>query len=304
VVKAVGSPYTCTTHSSSLQLSSQIQKRRGPMQLWYLSPFLLGWLVWWVATRKHPEEKERWTWAALGLTAGASVMFLLVYFSKPRTEGLSDSERQLIIPDAPLRGITLHGDSSAEVLRPTRVRQDLALSIGSLQLTLLAAYEDYATIQIEPVDKIEHFEYQEWFDQRSADSAAERMRLGNTVTLGKYASFAYRGRLYRLDLLEIQWPMKGLNRKPLRDWFDLYAVIRLLDVGIFPDCKRYSDTMDMLSKAPKVARGKRALNSTGGANIPAPKKTSGRVTPVTPAAFFGEIASPVDTRSGPPRGCV
>jgi len=238
------------------------------VQIWYLTPFLLAWLAWWVATRRHPEDKDRWTWAACGVTGGGVVVFLMIYVSEWRSASRPDSEPQSITTNEPRLGTTLQGDSSVEVLSPTRIRVDRGLTVGSLQIVLVGAKDEEAGIQLEPASEIEHFAMQEWFDRKLADSTTSQLRLNIGTTLGSNFSFAYHGRVYRLDLLEIQKPMTGLNRRPVREWFDLHAVIRLLDTGAYSECHRTWGNTDL---NPRTLTNNNAnmntITSTGGGRI-------------------------------------
>lgn len=49
------------------------------MKLWYLVPFLLAALNWFVQTRRHAESKNNWTWGSLGFCVGGVILGLIVF---------------------------------------------------------------------------------------------------------------------------------------------------------------------------------------------------------------------------------
>lgn len=229
------------------------------MQIWYLSPFLLALLVWWVATRKHPDEREKWTWWALGLVSGAVLMFVIVYVAQQKagqTTDLTKVQSHDVERDPTL---TLRSDTTMEVLPPTRITQNRSVGIGSLMVTLVAATQTKARVQLEPHDELELFGALEWLYESNADSGETSMsRIATQLALGKDLSFAFHGRNYRLGLLDIQLPLRGLGSSEFQDLFDAHVVVRLLDVGPYLTC----------ASATRRTRGGSSGPTTGGGNVP------------------------------------
>lgn len=63
------------------------------MQIWFVTPFLVASVGWWVATRKFPEDKEKWAWTALGICSGALMMGVMAYWSQEPRSTLAASDR-------------------------------------------------------------------------------------------------------------------------------------------------------------------------------------------------------------------
>lgn len=209
-----------------------------PMQIWYLSPFLLALLVWWVATRKHPEDKEKWTWLALGVCAGAVLMFMLVFFSERRAAGVSQffGAQALSSGDAPVR-VMLEQDEAREVLPPTKIRRNRTLAVGSLQITLIDVTAATAKLQLDPGAELQYFgAIRGWWPDAATgvnNTMAPPVPLAIEASLGRYLDFGYQGRFYRLGLLETQEPLWGLVPLEIRDQLPSHAVIRLVDRGTY-----------------------------------------------------------------------
>ncbi|HKO57947.1 MAG TPA: hypothetical protein VJ276_18920 [Thermoanaerobaculia bacterium] len=206
------------------------------MQIWYLSPFLLALLVWWVATRKRPDDKEKWTWLALGVCAGAVLMFTLVFFSERQVTGLAGGldSKALSSGDHTVR-VTLEDDEAKEILPPTRIGRNRAIAVGSLQITLRDVTEATAELQIHPSDELEYFgNVNGWWPKDSTGKAnLTRPPLAVEAELGRYLDFGYHGRFYRLGLLETEPPLWGLASPEIHDMMPSHAVIRLVDRGTY-----------------------------------------------------------------------
>jgi hypothetical protein len=217
------------------------------MQIWYLSPFLLALLVWWVATRKHPDEKEKWTWLSLGVCAGAVLMFTLVFLSEKRTTaaGRSVAANAQYSADGPVR-VTLQDDRAKEILPATTISRNRTIAVGSLQITLLDVTDDTAKLQIDPGNELRYFgvvhgwwvdastvSYVQrwWIDGEPRDGDMPGRPFAVDASLGSFLDFGYQGRYYRLGLLETQPPMWGLAPSELHDVLPMHAVIRLVDRG-------------------------------------------------------------------------
>jgi hypothetical protein len=232
------------------------------MQIWYLSPFLLALLVWWVATRKHPEDKEKWTWLALGVCAGSVLMFTLAFFSQHKaaeTADLADGMTPVVNGKAKAR---LENDSAVEVLAPVRIRQNRSVVAGSLQITLMKVTATTARLQLEPRQELELFDAPQWPYETGTDSANTSVtRTATEVTLGDYLVFGFRGRLYRLGLLEIQPPLWGFAPAEAQEVLASHAVIRLLAEG-------YYSTNSTISGEPNRGNTKAGVKSQG--SVPPP----------------------------------
>ena len=213
------------------------------MQIWYLTPFLLALLVWWVATRRHPEDKEKWTWTALGACAGAVLMFILVFLSDHKSEGATkEANVPVPIADAAPKA-TLQNDTAVEILGPTRIREDRAVTVGSLQIMLLQVVGPTARFQIEPRYELAFVGGRKWTYTSHIDTpdpgepppkartSVERVAL--EVTLGENLEFGFRGRVYRLSLLELPRALLGFVPTNVEDIRAHHAVIRLIDVGSY-----------------------------------------------------------------------
>lgn len=213
------------------------------MQIWYLTPFLLALLVWWVATRRHPEEKEKWTWMALGVCAGAILMFTLAFLSDHKNE-LSTNKSDLTTPMiATAQKITLGNDTAEEIIGPTRMREDRAIAVGSLGITLLDVVGPTARFQIEPRHELAFVGGRQWdyssplyTSDPSKPSPEDQImveRAAFEVTLGEHLEFGFRGRVYRLSLLELPHALLEFMPTDARDVLVRHAVIRLVDVGSY-----------------------------------------------------------------------
>lgn len=206
------------------------------MRIWYLTPFLLALLAWWVATRKHPEDKEKWTWLALGLCAGAVLMFTLVFFAERRAtgDGRVLGAKALPSADEPVR-VTLEQDKAKEILPPTRIRRNRTIAVGSLQITLRDVTASTAKLQIDPGDELQYFGAIRgwWPDIATGDGNMLHSALAVEASLGGYLDFGYQDRFYRLGLLETQPPLWGLASPEIHDVLPSHAVIRLIDRGTY-----------------------------------------------------------------------
>lgn len=203
------------------------------IQIWYLSTFLLALLVWWVATRKHPEEKEKWTWLALGVCAGAVLMFTLVFFSERRALGEGYGGAKALSPAEPAR-VTLEQDRAKEILAPTRIRRSRTIAVGSLQITLLDVSATTAKLQIDPRGELEYFgTINGWWPKVASGAGNIGPPVAVEASLGRYLDFGYQGRFYRLGLLETQPPLWGLASPEMHDMLPSHAVIRLVDRGTY-----------------------------------------------------------------------
>ena len=211
------------------------------MQIWYLTPFLLALLVWWVATRRHPEDKEKWTWMALGVCAGAILMFTLAFLSDHKSEDpKKESNVTAPMADAAPRA-TLQNDTAVEILGPTRTRENRAVTVGSLQITLLQVVGPTARFQIDPRYELAFVGGRQWTytspvdtpDPREPPPEARTLveRSAFEVTLGDHLEFGFRGRVYRLSLLELPRALLGFVPTDAEDAFASHAVIRLIDIG-------------------------------------------------------------------------
>lgn len=211
------------------------------LQIWFASPFALALVGWFIATRTQPAERERWTWAALGMCGGAVLMFLLVFFSQL----VNDGPAPLAVgPPEQLRGsaapipLALTGDSTVEVVPPTRVRVDSSMVVGSLQLTFLGSVPGGAAFQLAPFEEVELMEARLWTFRDASDSAeTAAKRIGVEIERGSYLPFAFRGRIYHLALLDVSLPLRGFAYPATSAFWRAHAVIRLSDVGEFPPCK-------------------------------------------------------------------
>ncbi|MCG3776278.1 MAG: hypothetical protein JW395_3131 [Nitrospira sp.] len=205
------------------------------MQIWYLPPFLLAALVYWVQTRKHPEDKEKWTWCALGICLGAALMFILVFVSRQATptspslaNAKSDVERS-----RPMA--SLGEDTFVEVLPPTRLQENRGIGIGSLQITLLQVTEAAATLRLEPAEEVfvivrSQVSLRQIDTQANVPPPATKGTPPPTkIVLGGYMEFIFRNRSYRLGLLETELPLWGLAPRGLRGILPPKAVVRLLE---------------------------------------------------------------------------
>ena len=202
------------------------------MEIWILSPFLLALLLWWVATRRHPEDKEKWTWLAFGLCAGAVLMFTLTFLSQRKVGGSGDPTDTSTPPSAGVPKARLDNDSAVEILPAVRIRQDSSAVVGSLQITLLDVTATTARVQLEPRAELELFNTPEWSYSSGTGSAnASVTRTAVEVTLGEHLYFGFRGYLYRLGLLEVQPPLWGLAPENTRAILPSHAVIRLVREG-------------------------------------------------------------------------
>jgi hypothetical protein len=237
------------------------------MQIWYLSPFLLALLVWWVATRKHPEDKEKWTWLALGVCAGAVLMFTLVFFSERRATdvGRALGAKAPSSAEDSLR-VKLEQDRAKEVLPPTRIRRNRTIGVGSLQITLLDVSAATAKLQIDPRDELEYFgAIQGWWPNAANENGEPQgPPLAVEALLGRYLDFGYQGRFYRLGLLETQPPLWGLASPEIHDALPSHAVIRLVDLG----------TYSIVTGGPSDEES--AKPTGGGGFVPAPNTESTR----------------------------
>ncbi|HYR30090.1 MAG TPA: hypothetical protein VEU30_16615, partial [Thermoanaerobaculia bacterium] len=127
---------TTSSESTPREFSHEMTARP-VLSPFYLSPFVLAAVTWWVATRKHPAEKEKWSMLALGFTFGAVLMFGLVFFSE-RT-GKSDFDADAVPASVLKPAVRLAEDHGVEVLPLTRIRQGRSVAAGSLQITLVGA---------------------------------------------------------------------------------------------------------------------------------------------------------------------
>ena len=126
------------------------------MHIWLLVPFLLALLAWSVATRRHPEDKERWTWMALGVCAGAVMMFTIAFISESKdirpTVNSSTSDPPPADPESkkPDNHFT---NGYSEVVQ---IREDRSVTFGLLQITLVDVVRKTAMLQIEPFIDVGH----------------------------------------------------------------------------------------------------------------------------------------------------
>ncbi len=207
------------------------------MQIWYLSPFLLAMLVWWVATRRHPEDKEKWTWLALGVCGGAVIMFGLAFVSErkaPSAEVVQVNNGTPITSTAEPKPI-LQGDSAVEVFPPVRLREGRTVTLGSLQITLLGVAGPTARLQIEPRDELTFFSDRMWtytnptsYKPNTNEPDTSVRRVGVEVTLGEYLELGFHGNIYRLSLLELPRAVWEFAPADAADVFASHAVIRLI----------------------------------------------------------------------------
>lgn len=206
------------------------------MQIWYLSPFLLALLVWWVATRRHPEDKEKWMWIALGVCSGAVLMFALVFFSEQEPSDNLNAASDTTVPASPddQSKTTLENDMAMEILPPVRIREGRTIVAGSLQITLIEVTPPAARIQVEPLDEIDLLSNRQWtytYGAETSDTPVTRSAV--EVTLGEYVDFGFRGNIYRLSLLEFPRPLLGFVPENVEDLFAKHAVIRVIDCGAY-----------------------------------------------------------------------
>jgi hypothetical protein len=223
------------------------------MQVWYLSPFLLALLVWGVATRRHPDDKEKWAWLALGVCAGAVLMFVLVFFSERDITRPKDVVDGKATPAAVPPTVMLEHDQAKEVLSPTKVRRNRTVAVGSLQITVVNVTRWKAQFQLDPPEDLHFFSVlPELPKGTDVDSHRDKEWVKKwfpvDVLLGRHLDFGYRGRLYRLGLLETQLPLWGVGSEEIQDVVPSYAVIRLLDEGPYYITDTKDDTSDDRNK--------------------------------------------------------
>jgi len=192
-----------------------------PLNPFYLTPLALAVLTWWVATRRHPEDKEKWSMFALGISMGAVLMFALVFFSQ-RTGNFDSDTVEKISVLAP--SVRLEGDRTVEILPPMRIQQNRSVGVGPLQITLDEATQWTATLSFDSPDGIEFFE--------KGKAPTRFLMQSLKVPVGGHVTFGLNGHLYQLGLLEIQRPLWGMAPEDPRV-FHSSAVIRILDRGAF-----------------------------------------------------------------------
>jgi hypothetical protein len=208
------------------------------MQIWFVTPFLIATVAWWVATRKFPEDKEKWTWTALGICSGAVIMGMMAYWSQDPRSTLTASNGTAISENGAPRAVTVRNDSSTEVLPTITIRKDRSVVAGSLQITLLLTLDGSAFFQVEPVDEIAFFQSVSLYPW-GPDSNSYRVRRPAFETVqGSYSQFAFRGRVFRLGLLETARKLEGIGEWRRGVLFGEYAVIRVMDVGAYAPCER------------------------------------------------------------------
>lgn len=252
------------------------------MQIWYLSPFLLALLVWWVATRRHPEDKEKWTWLALGVCGGTVLMFGLTFFSEHRVTGAGPTEvrsNETIVPKGTEPRVTLQGDRVVEVLAPVRLRNGRTLALGSLQITLLEVNRPTAILQIEPRDELAFLSGRKWtytsttsYKPDTSEPATSVMRTGVEVTLGEHVDFGYRGNIYRLSLLQLPRPLLEYVPADAADAFGSHAVIRVIQRGTYGSMQ--GDSQISPNTKPKV-KGEGVTQQTAPEALPRGRSVSG-----------------------------
>jgi hypothetical protein len=192
----------------------------------YLTPFVLAAVTWWVATRKHPEEKEKWSMLALGFALGAVLMFGLVFFSERARR--SDVDEDSLLASALIPAVHLVQDHGVDVLSPTRIIQGRSVAAGSLQITLLDATSETGTLLLDSPDPIDRFEA----PTKKGEPPPRYERVPVTLMIGSHANFGFLGHEYQLGLLEVQRPFWGLAPDPAyRELLRNSAVIRLRDAG-------------------------------------------------------------------------
>lgn len=196
------------------------------MIIWYSTPFLLALLAWGVATRKYPEEKEKWNWLALGVCSGAVLMFGMVFFSEDKDSGSATAADNSGTAAVTIPTKKLQNDEAVEILPATKIRVDQTLTVGSLQITLLGVEGPRAILQFEPSIEPINLSANTWtFTSHSVK------RVGFEVILGQHLSFCFQDIFYRLGLVELPRAFFDFVPADVTDAFVSHAVVRIIQLA-------------------------------------------------------------------------